>query len=178
VNSSKQLAAERKWSVVKQDLKTRLDAAFAGHAEKDQQRQAVKRERLRQDDIFLRRFHEVSSSLIKPALEEIGAFAQSKGLGFRIDQQQDGGTADGKHTEASISIRFYPGENQEHRPAHEYPHLSVMCSKFKQNVWLHQSTLSPGRGGQAGSVGEFQLDDLSEDLIQEKIADLLHKILV
>lgn len=162
---------------VREELKSRLDGLFAEHGEKEQQRRNFKEERIRQEDVFLARFYAVSASVIKPAFEEIGAFATSKGLSSRIDERQDVTAHDGKHTEASVSIHFYLGSDH-HRPAHEYPHLSVMCSKYKQKVGLHQSTISPSRGGQGGSIGEFQLEDLSKEFIHDKVADLLQKILV
>jgi hypothetical protein len=68
---------------------------------------------------------------------------------------------------------FFPGEKSHSKL--EFPTFTVFCDKSKQRVRFHDRTMMPGRGGSAGSSGEADLTEVTTDLIQAKILDVVEK---
>ena len=161
---------------MKDEFKNQLDAIFSKHEEKENKIIELKDRKSQQEDAFLKKFLDVSESVVKPAFEEVGFLAKGKGLNYRIDKRADVTAYDGKHVRACISICFYFGDNS-YRPFHEFPNLSITCDKNRQTVSLHQSNSFQGRSGKAGPVGEFQIEMLTADFIQDKLIYLLSEIL-
>lgn len=158
--------------------KGRLDGIFSAHRENQQKKEQAQQVRHDAEADFLSKFLSVAESVIKPAFEEVGKYAESKGLKYLVDTQQDLVSHDGKSQSASVTLRFPMDDGRAYRAFNEGPHLSVICNKSKKCVWLHQSTMSPSRGGMAGSIGEFKLDEVTPQFVHEKVADLLQKVLL
>lgn len=159
------------------DLKARLEGLFEIHNSKQRQQQKAVDERALRQAEFLERFYTATLEVFIPAFEELTAFARSKGLDARVDVGKEGIDGQGRPRAAYAAIRFYMGKDL-HRPAHEYPHLTIMCEKSSLATAIHKSTIAPGAGGQGGPVGQFQLDILTKEFLQQKVVELLQEILV
>ncbi|MDQ1119119.1 MULTISPECIES: hypothetical protein [Pseudoxanthomonas] len=162
---------------MKSETKGRLDGIFAAHQDAQDKKQKAQQVRLDAEAEFLSEFLAVVDSVIKPAFEEIGKYAESQGLKYLVDTQQDMVSYDGKSQSASVSLRFPMDDGRSYRAFNEGPHLSVICNKSKKCAWLHQNTISPMRGGSAGSIGDFQLEQITPEFIHDKVADLLQQVL-
>ena len=117
---------------MKDEFKNQLDAIFSNHEEKENKKIELKDRKAQQEDAFLKKFLDVSDSVVKPAFEEVGFLAKGKGLNYRIDKQADVTAYDGKHVRACILICFYFGDNS-YRQFHEFPNLSIACDKKTSN---------------------------------------------
>jgi hypothetical protein len=162
----------REGGEMKDSVKSGLDALFRATQEKNNQVQSVEKEKERREEALLSSFYVLQKSIIRPAMEAIGKYVEEKGYKYEIDESKEGTAQDGKHQSASIAIRFFFGKESD-RPTYQYPAFTVFFEKHAQKVRFHESTVVPGRGGQAGPAGEASLDEVTVDLIHTKILHVL-----
>src|SRR5271167_1861709 len=81
-------------AIVKKDIEAQFDAAFAVHAKNVERRSHVQAEQEGKEDAFVRAFKERRTSFIKPALEEIAQYLQTKGMKTRIDETDESHSRD------------------------------------------------------------------------------------
>ncbi len=150
---------------MKEETKSKLDAVFKAE-------QVAKGKQ----EAFLQNFMEAQDTIIRPAMEEIGEYVRGKGYSHEISTEEDGISNDGNNRPISASTRitFFLGERQY--PRHQFPGFSVICDKNQELVFFHESTMSPGRGGHAGGAGQATLPEVTKDLIQEKISNVLSEV--
>jgi len=157
---------------MKDETKSKLDAIFDRHEASKRAAAQAKQVVESKEEAFVRAFNEASDKIIRPALEEVGKHAKARGISYEISNEEDKlptGREPGRS--ASIAITFFPGEKKY--PPTEFPALTVFCEKHKQRVRFHERTMMPGRGGHAGPTGEADLPQITADLIQQKILDVL-----
>lgn len=162
---------------MQEDLKQRLDKAFAENAEKKKKAEERRAKVVSAEEQFLLDFAQAAESVIRPALIEIGELGAANGLPYRIESSKGGRTSDGREERASIGIIFLEGDPTRYRPSHEYAGWTAFAERHKQNVWFHKRTMGPGRGGMACSTGESTIANLSPELIQSEVAAVLTEIL-
>lgn len=160
---------------MKDDIKSGLDTIFRTHQEKKDNTQRAEEEKGRREKEFLTQFYAHQETTIKPAMEAIGKYVEEKGVAYRIDESKDEISQDIKRRGASISICFLVGRDAG-RPSHEYPYFTVFCDKHAQRARFSQSTLSPGLRGHSGAAGDALLNEVTEDLIHEKIIKILTEV--
>lgn len=162
---------------MKDNLKNDLDVLFAAHDTKTEKAKKQKSERECQEEAFLQAFYEHQEKVIIPAFEDMGSYINKKGYKFKIDVQKESSEGQGKTNDARATIRFLVDSTTVgYVRDHEFPHFSVICNKSARNVCFHQSTISPGRGGTARSIGEAKLEDVTADFLHEKLVNLLSEV--
>ncbi len=77
----------------------------------------------------------------------------------------------GKTQDAKIGIYFKTPENVIVFTIriNEYPSVSFIATRYNKKICVHESTMSPGSGGQSGKAGEYTIDQITIDLIHQKI---------
>jgi len=157
-------------------LKTELDAIFNAHEETKKQVERKKSEREQREEAFVQSFYGCRDSVIRPTFETIGEYVKAKGYKYHIETSEEQTDREGRYQPPSISIRFLVGEDDRHYRSHEYPHLSVICEKSSSKLRFHESTMSPGRGGHAGGAGETTPNEITADLINQKVLKVLKEV--
>ncbi|MDD5581469.1 MAG: hypothetical protein PHY16_19660 [Methylobacter sp.] len=157
-------------------LKTELDAIFNAHEETKKKIEHQKSQQELREEAFVQSFHELQDSLIRPTFESIGEYITVKGYKYRIETSEEQTDRDGRYQSPSISIRFLVGEDDRRYQSHEYPHLSVICEKRTSKLRFHESTMSPGKGGRAGSAGETTPTELTVDVLNQKVIKVLREV--
>ena len=167
------------WSaIVKKDTEAQFDAAFAVHAKNVERRSQIQAEQESKEDAFVRAFKERRTSFIKPALEEIAQYLQTKGMKTRIDEIDESHSRDVREQQrTAITIRFLTGDEKSHYADHEQPNVSFVCSKSEQLVRFLESTISLGSGGHSGDTGSAKLELLTDELIQQKVLAVVREVL-
>jgi hypothetical protein len=164
---------------MRKDTKFALDGVFDQYAEAQRKAKEVQEAKESAEDAFLREFLAVRSSIVEPAMKEIGEYLKSKGCGYTIQTTEDGRKlavdSGGRDIEASITLNLQPPD-QSSRAPYNTPHFSVHCNKREKRVWFHESTITERGGGHAGSAGEAKLADVTADLIQKKILAIIAKV--
>lgn len=157
-------------------LKIQLDAIFNAYNEEKKHLQLLKSERERKEEAFLQAFYALQESTIRPTFEYIGEYIKTQGYEYRIDVRQESTGRDGQYNSPEISLRLLVDSSTGHHLSHEYPYFSVICEKRSQTVRFHESTMSPNRGGRAGGAGEAKLDEVTPELLQQKILNILREL--
>lgn len=157
-------------------LKTELEAIFNAHGETKKQAERQKSEREQREEAFVQSFYAIRESVIRPTFDTVGEYVKAKGYKYQIENNEESSDRDGRYQPPSISIRFLVGENDRHYRAHEYPHLSVICEKGAAKLRFHESTMSPGRGGHAGGAGDTTPSEITPDLINQKLLNVLREV--
>jgi hypothetical protein len=60
----------------------------------------------------------------------------------------------------------------------ECPYLLFTCNKREKCIILVENTIAPGRGGMAGGIGNYKLDEITSEFIHSTVIDLLQKVLL
>lgn len=160
---------------MKDELKSSLDAMFQADGERKSAAQKAQDEGLRKEAEFLAAFHACAETLIKPAMEEIGAYAEEKGYPYRIDEHREETGQGARRQPASIAIVFVMQKGKYH-PTNELPSFAVRCDKSGRKVEFLENTMSPGNPGRSGGAGEASLEELTRDMVQAKIVSLLQEV--
>lgn len=161
---------------MRNEIKSKLDAAFHRHEASKRAAATAKREAETAEQVFLSEFVKARDTIIRPAMEEVGQYVKDKGYGYEVSTEDDKPSLDGRSRSTPASIRLTIFLDDRHHPMRENPGFSVICEKYERKVRFHESTMSPGRGGHAGSAGEAALTDLTNDMIQEKILKVVAEI--
>ena len=152
-------------------IRSNLDTIFRRHALSKQ----AEAERIRVFDdreaASLKLFTMVRDNVIRPAMEEMGEYVKAQGYTYTIDTEADGVGPDGTSNTADIRLTFYLDSRRSRRE--DYPGLTVFCDKSRGLAQFHVRTLAAGRRGRAGLVGEFDIADVTRELVQEKILALI-----
>jgi hypothetical protein len=163
--------------VMKDETKSRLNDIFSAHEEKQKKKAQVQQVQADAEAVFLSEFLNAVESTIKPAFEEIGSYAESRGLKFRVETRNEETSQRGPSQDASVTLGFPMGD-ELYKRLFEYPNLTVICEKRSKRVRLHRSTIGPGRGGHSGAIGTFELSAMTPEFLQSAVADLLKEILL
>jgi hypothetical protein len=155
---------------MKKEIAERIGKSLNQHQEAKHKAAEVRDQRVAEEDQFVREFYKVRDEIVKPAMEAIAAMVEEKGYPCDI-KAKDAQTELSSSLPASIEIII----NRDPKRGQQQPHLEVICDKVQRKVRFHESTLGSGGMGTAHDVGEVTLDEISEDLIQEKLADLISK---
>jgi hypothetical protein len=163
---------------MKEEVKNEFEAVFAEHARKIEQLRQLKVAKESAEEQFIRAFRERCTSVIKPAFEHIAAYMATKGLKSAIAQSQDQPARDGRQeTREQISLRVQLDDGGGYHAAHEIPQLSLVPDKYKQEVTIHQSTISRGRSGMSGAIGSVRLEQITEELLEKSVLNFVRELL-
>ena len=163
---------------MKKEIEEQFAALFSAHANKVEQRREAKAATETKEQEFVRTFREHCARSLKPALEQIAQHLGTKGMKTRIDEAYEQvGMHGGQSERTGLTIHLLMGEEGRHYASHEQPHLSLHPDKHRQLVTLIQSTIRPGAGGTSGSIGEFNLAQLTGEFLQQKVYELVAEVL-
>lgn len=159
------------------EIEDSLNNIFAAHEKKQEHAQTEKQRQETREDVFLKSFNEHVRTVIRPAFTAIGAYVESKGHAYKVDETADRTEADGRHHNATVAIHFFPhAESSGGDRPHEWPSFTVYCNERNEKVSFHQSTISPWRGGSAGSIGDASLSAVTPESIQKQLVTMLREV--
>lgn len=157
---------------MKDTTKKALDSVLKQHDAKKKraaENQAVQQKNV---DEVQERFKTVLASVIRPVLESVGEHLKSAGHGYRISEgvRDEGYSTDSRQR---ITFTLFVDGKQAGRPE-DYPHFGFILEREK--VIMHQSTIGPGRGGSGGSIGDVRVDEITPELVEEKLLAFIQKL--
>jgi hypothetical protein len=161
---------------MKDEIRSKLDAAFERHEASRRAVTEAREVKETKEQVFSRSFSELRDSLIRPAMEEIGQYVKGKGYSYEISTEDEHVATDSRSRSTSASIKITLFLDERKHPEYEMPFLSVIAQKERQNVRFHESTMVPGRGGASGPAGETSLAEITPQLIQEKILKVVSDV--
>lgn len=157
-----------------QDKKQEIDALFSAMKMKEDKVKAIREERESKEAAFLNSFLELRASVIRPAMEKIVEYLDSKAFKSVIRETEEDRSGQ-QQTAASITISFGPSANSY--SSQQNPHFTARADRSAQKVQFHECTIGPNHGGHSGSAGANMLEEITEALIQEKIMKVLRAVI-
>jgi hypothetical protein len=157
------------------ETKKSLDAIFAKHDATKKAAAKIQEDAKAAESASLAKFLEIRESVIRPAMTMVGEYVKSKGYAYEIHTEEDDVSRSRDRNRifsASIQISFLKGISQTYEMGN-FPFLSVSCDKTEGSVHFVRSTMYPGRGGQSGPAGTAAIEDITQDLVQAKILEIL-----
>jgi hypothetical protein len=154
---------------MKENIRTALDSIFSAHEVKQRAADEAEDKRRNEEQAFLDAFVQKREGVIRPAMEEIGRAIKDKGHSYDI-VTDDGARRGGP------SIRFCMPMGAKYHTGYDCPGLEVVADRHAHRVRFQESTMIPTRGGHSGSAGEAPLDDVTPELIQEKILKVVAEV--
>lgn len=155
------------------ELNAKLDAIFDARSDKEAAAERLREEIAQQRKASLEEYLLLQESLIRPTLEVFVQKLAERGHKSSIYDFTDGEQIHGNTRSATIGIRFLLDRETTHRSTHEYPHLTMSVDKAGRKVNFSHSTMAPGRGGMAGGDGTVGYDELTPELINEKVLKVI-----
>lgn len=150
-----------------------LDKYDERRAEQLKAQQATKKD----EDIFLENFSKFRDAVARPLFEGIGNHLRARGHEFELRQEEYGIGADQRTNDANIGLFIYPkGVARGQYRHYEYPHYTVFASRIGKFIRTHASNMRPGGGGVAGPRGEYKLEQLTRQVLEEEVLKVLGEI--
>lgn len=156
------------------DVNSKLDEIFNARAERLAAATHAQLENEKKQDAVFEEFLVLKASVIRPALDALSRKLADRGHGSKVFETQAGDRPDGDKQE--IGIRFRLDAGAHFGRGNEYPHLTLSFDKSARKVQFYRCTMSPGKGGMAGSDGSADFDSLTEDLINQKALKVIAEV--
>ncbi|NIN66157.1 MAG: hypothetical protein GTO63_15980, partial [Anaerolineae bacterium] len=78
-----------------------------------------------------------------------------------------------------MTIEFYPAGIARRRFVEaNTPHVSFVAQPSRGKVSVDENSVTPRGGGWFGSKGEFSLEEIDSDLVQEQIVPMVREVLI
>jgi hypothetical protein len=104
----------------------------------------------------------------------MGEYVKAQGYSYTIDTEVESVGADGASNKADIRLTFYLDGRRSRKE--DNPGLTVFCDKSRGLAQFHVRTFTSARGGHAGLVGEFEIAEVTKELVQEKILAVIAEV--
>ena len=145
-------------------LKEMLD----GFEQKQQQQNRQRDERRTELEQFLAGYLEVVASIIRPGFEEFSTELGKRGHPCTIDMDKPANPRDSLPA-AKITLTIFP---EAATLTHGNPSLSYTASPNQRKIAAQRCTIMSSGGIVASSIGEFTLDQLTRDVVDQHLLDL------
>ena len=153
------------------DELTRLLDEFEARRRGDRERE----QKTKDDDArFLVAFAELRRNVIRPVFEMAGTLLEERGHRFSIVEHEFTAGAEGRITEAGITLRVVPagtkaGLHEDQRS------LAITTRHYNKTVWINSGE-SAGSGGLAGAKGAYALEKVTKQLVEEELIAFVRRI--
>lgn len=128
--------------------------------------------------VFLGTFSVCRDETIIPAMREIGELLRSRGHQYGVLATGERIDADGKTIPAAVTLEFYPAGIARRRFAKRtVPHVSFIAQPSTGKVLVYENSVAPRVGGWFGNKGEFSLDEIDGDFVEEQILPMIEEVL-
>jgi hypothetical protein len=117
---------------------------------------------------FLSAYLALTESVIKPGFAEFSATLAKRGHPCTVEMENPGNLRDILPA-TKITLTIFPDAATL---THGNPSLSYTASSNQRKIAAHRCTLTSSGGVNASSVGEYSLEQLSRDVIEQHLFDL------
>ena len=159
---------------MEEPVRSKLDAIFMHHTVSRQADARRMRAVDEKEEASLKAFAKLRDDIIRPAMEEMGEYVKAQGYTYTIDTEAAGIGPDGVPNKADIRLTFHIDGRRSRKE--DQPGLTVFCDKSRGLAQFHVRTFTSGRGGHAGLVGEFEIAEVTKELVQEKILAVIAEV--
>lgn len=133
--------------------------------------------RLKQEN-FLQAFQLLCDRIISPKMQEFKKILSQNGCSSFICSTNEDLTKNGFNSQCNIRLEVFADSSESPDGKDRFPHVMFIANKTYCNMIIHESTISPKRAGYARMKNcSYELEDITEEVIEMEILDSLEKIL-
>jgi hypothetical protein len=122
-------------------------------------------------------FLRIRDAVILPAMREMVDFIATQEWGSDISIEEGHQDIRGYESPAKIAMTLFRGSKPAYYNRDQHPYVWAVHSRGSTGVWFPTSTISPGRGGSSSSGSGALLADVTVEMVQGHIADVLSRVL-
>lgn len=130
----------------------------------------------KEKEVFRDSFSAISTTLIKPTLLSIQKKLISSGEQALVKEVPYTFGPSGREHLASVSIYVNATSQMDKIQLHRCPHVSFLCDPCNKVIRSHKNTMAPDHGGTSYTTGSFSLNEISKEIIQEKVMEILREV--
>lgn len=128
---------------------------------------------------FKKAFDKMKHEIIWPTIVEVGNELTQYKHDFHISEEEEYIDATAAYHPASITFNIYPATMAtEFKKPDSAPYISFIANSYGKKVGIMVSTMLPGEGGTVGSHGEFDLIQITGELVENEIMSVLKNTLM
>jgi hypothetical protein len=166
---------------MRKKTRTELDELMDAYDRKRGEAEKRAKKKRPEENEFLSDFSVCRDQAIRPSLQEIADHLRSHGHQCDILSSDERTEPDGTTLPAAITMEFYPAGIARRRFTEtNTPHVSFIAHPDQGKVQIEENSTTPvagGVGGWFGSKGEFSLEDIDNDFVQDHVLAMVRQVL-
>lgn len=124
---------------------------------------------------FLAEFAGVIRTVVRPVMEQAGALVERSGHEYDVTAQQVLSAGEGGD-HAAITFTVFPeGERPRTTEQMGWPRVAFLANPSKNTVLVYECAMMPNVGGPAGTTGEYNLAELTAEVVEGHIISVLSR---
>jgi len=128
---------------------------------------------------FIDEFDKLKSEIIWPVIVEVGNYLTEYGHDYHISEEKEYIDATAVYHPASIAFNIYPSVlSDDFKKPESAPYIIFIANPYQKKINITVSTMIPGEGGFVGSHGDFDFNQLSKELVETEIVNVLKNTLI
>jgi hypothetical protein len=162
---------------MKKEVQGKLDQLFEKKKQVDDLR-SLEADQKRMKEIKAEQdFEGLCESVIKPSMTAMGSYLESKGFAYEIVKGADEFVVrGGLPGQPEMTFLISTTSARPIRGIASTPYFKVLLHKEKASVTFQVSTITRDRGGSTASAGEVALKDMTQDILEGKIAEVILQV--
>ena len=121
---------------------------------------------------FWHKFQKVRAEIIRPVMKDIGNLLRERGHGYRISEDESLFDRDGQAQEEKITMSIIPAGTESDNSSR----ISLTATAHRKIRLYHDIVCIATESRESGTIAEFWVDEITNDLIEDKIIYILTKI--
>lgn len=162
---------------MKDEVRGLLANLFAQDKQKAEVAVQEKREGDAQAEMNDAEFLRIRDAVIVPAMREMAEFISTQGWDSEISIEEAQAGSHGQASPAKVAMTFFRGSKPAYFQRHDYPHVWAVHSRGSAGIWFPTSTIMPGRGGSSSSGAGALLLEVTTEMVQGYVVEVLSRVL-
>ena len=127
---------------------------------------------------FINSFNEIVKTMIEPKMEEIGAILNENNRGYSISINDKEVAEKGFYTKPFINMNISSHNDcRTAYPSTDSPHIMFIGDVHNKSIMIHECTISPAKGGQAGMKSKkYIIESLTPEIVEKEIINSIERI--
>ncbi len=157
---------------MKKENESQLESIMQKFEQKLAKSKDVHEQRQSEEDAFYVEFRRVRANVIRPAMEDVGNQLKARGHNFEISELDD----ERRKRDAKITMSITLGGVPSSAYTPENTVLVSFAHTGHTSVSIQASTPSQHRSGFAGPRGNYAASEITTDLVEKKILEVLEEV--
>lgn len=140
--------------------------------------QAKKTEEKVLQEKFMDDFDRLKKEVIWPTIIDMGNQLNQYQHDFHVSEEEEYVDATANFQPASITLNIYPASlDKAMQKTESTPYISFIANSYARKIGIMVSTMMPGEGGAIGSHGEYEVSQITPELVEREILEVLKNTL-